>query len=202
MAAERWFIARNKTKVGPFSASDLKQLARHGVLQSGEHVWLEGADKWIEAGSLPGLFPQTNEKKYWVAVAGQTRGPFIAAQIRAGLNAHQFNLDNQACAVDARQWMKLSQFEEFRNFRLETVPLTPSRAQVMVSSLEFDEAALHLAGKSGDATARLISTLLDIKRNCAGNPALVQNLEATIAALRAHREERENLIPAPPRPNS
>src|SRR4051794_11862377 len=113
MAAERWFIARNKTKVGPFSAGDLKQLARHGVLQNSEHVWLEGAGKWVEAGSLPGLFPKADEKKYWVAVAGQTRGPFIAAQIRAGLNAHQFTLENQACAVDARQWMKLGQFEEF-----------------------------------------------------------------------------------------
>lgn len=202
MAAERWFIARDKIKVGPFSAGDLKQLARVGVLRTDEHVWLEGAGKWVEAGSLPGLFPNAEEARYWVVVGGQTRGPFVAAQIRAGLNAHQFTLETQACAVDNRQWVKLGQLDEFRDFRWETLPLTPSRAQLMVSALEFDEAALHLAGKSGDATAKLISTLLDIKRNCASNPALAQSLEATVAALRARRGELENIIPVPPRPTT
>src|SRR5262245_33246082 len=86
MAAERWFIARNKTKLGPFSAGDLKQLARHGVLRPEEHVWMEGAGKWMESGTLPGLFPRAGEKKYWLALAGQSRGPFVADQIQAGLN--------------------------------------------------------------------------------------------------------------------
>jgi hypothetical protein len=202
MASERWFIARNKEKVGPFSASDLKQLARHGVLRTDEHVWLQGAGKWIEAGSLPGLFPQAGEKKYWVSLAGQARGPFVAAQVRAGLNAHQFGLETQACADDVRQWMPLGRLPEFSDFKFETVALTPSRAQVMVSALEFDEAAIHLAGKSGDATAKLISTLLDMKRNCANNPGLVESLEATVAILRARREENEHLIPPAPRPAS
>jgi GYF domain 2 len=202
MATERWFIARNKQKVGPFSAGDLKQLVRHGVLQPDEHVWLEGAGKWVEASSVPGLFRQAGEKSYWVALAGQTRGPFVAAQIRAGLNSHQFSLETQACADDVRQWMPLGQLPEFRDFKFETQPLTPSRAQLLVSALEFEEAALHLAGKSGDATAKLISTLLDMKRSCAANPGLVECLEATIAVLRARRDERETLLPEAPKPST
>jgi len=201
MTIERWFIARNKEKVGPFSAGDLKQLARDGLLQPDEHVWLEGASKWVAAGGVPGLFPRAGEKTFWVAVKGRTRGPFVAAQIRAGLNSHQFALETKACADDARVWMPLSQLPEFQDFKFDTLPLTPSHAQLLVSTLEFEEASLHLAGKNGDATARLLSTLMDLKRKYASNPVLVESLEATIAVLRARRETREKPIPEPPRPS-
>src|SRR5262245_39378505 len=103
MAAERWFIARNKTKLGPFSAGDLKQLARHGVLRPEEAWGRGGAGKGMEPGPLPGFSPRAGEKKYWLALAAQSRGPFVADQIRAGLNAPQFPLEPQACADDARQ---------------------------------------------------------------------------------------------------
>jgi hypothetical protein len=189
MAAARWFIARDKVKVGPFSAADLKQLASFGLVQPGDHVWLDGATKWVLASSVPGLFPGAAVKKFWLVHAGQTHGPFVPDQIRAGLNAHQFTLTTQACADSDRQWMPLGHHAEFRDFKLETVALSPSYARLLVGSLEFDEATLHLAGKSGDALAKLISTLMDIKRTYAANAALVENVDATIAVLRAKREE-------------
>lgn len=187
--AARWFIARNKEKVGPFSAHDLKQLARHGILLASEHIWLEGASKWVRANSVPGLFPPAGEKKFWLMVADQTRGPFVADQVRAGLNSQQFTLQTKARADDSRQWLPLGQLPEFRDFKLDAVPPTPSQARLFIGSLEFEEAALHLAGRNGDDLAKLISSLMDMKRNYANNPALIDSLEATIVTLRAKREE-------------
>ena len=187
--AVRWFIARNKEKVGPFSARDLKYLAQFGLLQPDEHVWVDGAVKWVEARNVPGLFQPLSGKKFWVQAAGQTQGPFVADQVIAGLNAHQFTLETPACTDEDRQWMPLGQIAAFRSFKFETVPMSPSRARLFVGSLELEEAAMHLAGKAGDELAKLIATLMELKRNYANNPALVENLETTIAALRAKREE-------------
>lgn len=185
MAALRWFIARNKEKVGPFTAWDLRQLAGYGLLKPGEYLWAEGAAKWVEAASVPGLFPASGQKKYWLALAGQTRGPYVPDQIRAGLTTRRFTFDTQACAEGAGAWLPLGQIDEFKDF--VPTPVSPSRAQLLTGSLEMEEAEIHLAGKSGDALARLISTLMDLKRNYAHNPKLVESLDASIAALQARR---------------
>ena len=84
MAAPRWFIARNKDKVGPFAPLDLKQLATFGLLKADEFVLAEGTSKWVEARSVPWLFPAAS-KKYFLNLLGQTRGPYMADQIRAAL---------------------------------------------------------------------------------------------------------------------
>jgi hypothetical protein len=187
MAALRWYIARNKEKVGPFSAGNLRQLAGYGLLKPGEYLWAEGAAKWVEAASVPGLFPAAGQKKYWLAVAGQTRGPYFPDQIRAGLTTRQFNFDTKVCADGTSQWLPLGQIDEFKGY--VPAPVSPSRAQLLTGSLEMEEAELHLAGKSGDALAKLISTLMDLKRNYAHNPNLVNSLESTIQTLQARREE-------------
>jgi hypothetical protein len=196
MAALRWYIARNKVRVGPFSAWDLRQLAGYGLLRPGEFLLAEGAAKWVEAASVPGLFPAAGQKKYWLAVAGQRRGPFFPDQIRAGLTTRQFTFETMACAEGAKQWLPLGQIDEFKNF--VPAPVSPSRAQLLTGSLELEEAEIHLAGKSGDALARLISTLMDLKRNYAHNPTLVESLEATIQALQNRREEALASSPSGP----
>lgn len=194
MAALRWYIARNKEKVGPFSAGNLRQLAGYGLLKPGEYLWAEGAAKWVEAASVPGLFPAAGQKKYWLTLAGQTRGPYFPDQIRAGLTTRQFNFETQACVDGSNQWLPLGQIDEFKGY--VPTPVSPSRAQLLTGSLEMEEAELHLAGKSGDALAKLISTLMDLKRNYAHNPILVESLEATIQALQARRDEA--LAASPP----
>ena len=92
MAAARWFIARNKEKVGPFSAGDMQQLARYGLLQPEEHVLVDGATKWVPASSVPGLFRAVADKKYWLQLEGQTRGPFVADQVRAAFESQGYRL--------------------------------------------------------------------------------------------------------------
>lgn len=196
MAALRWYIARNKEKVGPFSAIDLRQLASYGLLKSGEYLWAEGAAKWVEAASVPGLFPAAGQKKYWLAVAGQRRGPYFADQIRAGLTTRQFNLETMSCAEGASQWQPLGQIDEFKDF--VPAPVSPSRAQLLTGSLEMEEAEIHLAGKGGDLLAKLISTLMDLRRNYAHNPTLVEGLDSTIQALQTRREESLATASAPP----
>jgi hypothetical protein len=188
MAALRWYIARNKEKVGPFAAGDLRQLAGYGLLKPSEYLWAEGAAKWVEAGSVPGLFPAAGQKKYWLTVAGQTRGPYFPDQIRAGLTTRHFNFETKARTEGGEQWLPLGQIDEFKNF--VPAPVSPSRAQLLTGSLELEEAEIHLAGKSGDPLAKLISTLMDLKRGYAHNPTLVDSLESTIAALQTRREER------------
>jgi hypothetical protein len=198
MSAPRWYIARNKVKVGPFSGSDIKQLAACGLLKPAEYIWPEGAKKWVEAGSVPGLFPRQGQKRFWVHVGGLTRGPFVADQVRAGLNARQFNLDVQTWTDDATQWQPLRQLAEFHDFT-PTAVVSPSRAQLLLGSLDLEEAALHLAGKSGDADAKLLSTLMDLRRTYAHNASLVETLDTTIGVLQAARKEKSaETLPAPP----
>jgi uncharacterized protein DUF4339 len=187
MAALRWYIARNKEKVGPFSAGDLRQLASYGLLKPGEYLWAEGAAKWVEAASVPGLFPAAGQKKYWLALAGQKRGPYFPDQIRAGLTTRQFTFDTMACAEGESKWSSLGDFQEFQGF--VPAPVSPSRAQLLTGSLEMEEAEIHLAGKAGDSLAKLISTLMDLKRNYSHNPQLVESLETSIASLQARRDE-------------
>ena len=45
-----------------------------------------------------------------------------------------------------------------------------------------------MAGKTGDSIARLMSTLIDLKRVHAENPAVVDTLEKSIQILRSRRE--------------
>jgi hypothetical protein len=162
-------------------------LASCGVLKPGELVWAEGAAKWVEASMVPGLFPAPGQSKYWLAIDGKTRGPYVLDQIRAALATRQLTLDTLACADGAREWQPLGQHDEFRNF----VPgaVTPSAAKLFASTLDIEEATLHLAGKSGDALAKLIGTLMELKRNYANNPGLVANLNTTIEVLQNKRDK-------------
>lgn len=57
MLPDKWFIARNKRKQGPFAWEDLKKLALDGKIHAGDMVLQEGVKKWNEATSIPGLIP-------------------------------------------------------------------------------------------------------------------------------------------------
>src|SRR5262249_37838662 len=54
--AESWHVAKGKTKLGPFSREQLKQLAGTGELARRDMVLLAGSGKWVAAISLDGLF--------------------------------------------------------------------------------------------------------------------------------------------------
>jgi GYF domain 2 len=188
MAAVHWYVARNGHKVGPFSAAELRQLAAFQLLQRGEMLWTEGLTRWVEASSLAWLFPAGGQKRYWLHIGGKTRGPYAAEQIRAALAARQITLDTQACPEDAKTWTPLRQVSEFRAYNPPS-SVSASQARLLAGSLDADEAELYLASKGGDALARLITTLLDLKKAHASNPTLAESLDKSIEVLRARRAE-------------
>lgn len=53
---ERWFLARGKTRQGPFSREELRRLALNGELQRTDMVLREGTPRWSPAGDIDGLF--------------------------------------------------------------------------------------------------------------------------------------------------
>lgn len=55
MTAE-WYYAKNKQKVGPITAAQLKQLVANGEITRTDMVWKDGMAKWTPAGQVTGLF--------------------------------------------------------------------------------------------------------------------------------------------------
>jgi hypothetical protein len=196
-----WYIARNKQKFGPFSTHQLQQLAILGLVKSTEHVLAEGASKWVPVTSIEGFFPPPpSEKRYWLSLHGKTQGPHAAEQIRVGLACRRLVPEILACPEGSQQWVPLGMMAEFQAF----VPPTPrdSHAQLGLGSSHLDlseeEADLHLAGKKGDMIARLISTLLDLRRKYKDNPSMVEIIEKNIEDLKAIRARGLSEIgPAP-----
>jgi hypothetical protein len=188
----QWYIAHGGNRIGPFSAAELKLLATSGLLKPADAVWTEGLKDWVEASRFAALFPTTNQQRYWLTLAGKTRGPFPADRIRAALTARQIAADTPACLEGSTDWVPLGQLADFRAAAASPLPPASgagaSQAKLLTGTLDAEEAALYLAGKSGDATARLISTLISLKKAYASNPALVDSLEKSIQVLKARRE--------------
>jgi GYF domain 2 len=67
---DRWYVARGKVKKGPFSIAQLHSLAGRGVLRSTDMLLSQGAQKWVEAREVAGLF----------AAAPKGAGQTIAAE--------------------------------------------------------------------------------------------------------------------------
>jgi uncharacterized protein DUF4339 len=55
--SQRWYYARGKSKHGPVSAKELKQLAESGKLQPTDLVWRTDMPDWRKASTIKGLFP-------------------------------------------------------------------------------------------------------------------------------------------------
>jgi hypothetical protein len=185
-----WYIARNKQKFGPFSTNQLQQLAILGLVKSSDHVLAEGASKWVAVTSIEGIFPaEKDAKKYWLSVDGKAQGPHAAEQIRLGLACRRLAPETLACAEGSQQWTPLHNVAEFVAF----VPLSQrdSHAHLGLGSSHLDlteeEAELHLAGKKGDMIARLISTLLDMKRKYSTNPSMVEIIDKNVEDLKGMR---------------
>jgi hypothetical protein len=57
MDTAQGFVARNRTRQGPYSSTALRQKAVAGTLQPDDMVLACGATKWQLASTVPGLFP-------------------------------------------------------------------------------------------------------------------------------------------------
>src|SRR5947209_8201442 len=54
--ADSWYVAKGKTKLGPFSREQLKGLAQSGQLQPTDMVLPTGSPKWMPASAVAGVF--------------------------------------------------------------------------------------------------------------------------------------------------
>jgi hypothetical protein len=52
-----WYLARDNQRYGPYLMAQLKKMTEAGQIQPNVLVWKEGMPNWVEAGSLPELFP-------------------------------------------------------------------------------------------------------------------------------------------------
>lgn len=57
----QWYYSRQGQRVGPVTASQLRDLAAAGTLASTDLVWKDGLKEWIEARRVMGLFPQGDD---------------------------------------------------------------------------------------------------------------------------------------------
>jgi RsiW-degrading membrane proteinase PrsW (M82 family) len=55
--ASQWYYRKGEEKVGPISASQLKQLADSGSLSPSDFIWKDGLKEWVPARFVNGLFP-------------------------------------------------------------------------------------------------------------------------------------------------
>jgi hypothetical protein len=187
-----WYIARNKQKFGPFTTHQLQQLGVLGLLKSTEFVLEEGATAWVAVASVPGVFPAPETtRKYWLSLGGKPQGPHAAEQIRVALMRRLVTPETLACPEGDRQWTPLGQLAEFR--AAAPPPTRSSQARLGLGSSHVDlneeEAELHLAGKRGDEIARLISTLLDLRRKYADNISLLSIIDRNVHDLKAMRQK-------------
>jgi hypothetical protein len=198
-----WYIARNKIKFGPFSTNQLHQLAVLGLVKPGEFVLAEGARKWVEVASVDGVLPAAEvRKRYWLSIANKAQGPHAAEQVQVALAQGRIPPDTLACPEDARQWTPLKEMPAFKSF----VPAAPRDSHARLgpgsSSLDLsaEEAEIHMAGKKGDVIARLISTLLDMKRRYHQNLSMVEIITKNVQDLKAIRARKlpEFGVPATP----
>jgi len=55
----RWFLIKDKQKLGPYAAAEMRRLAVAGQLQPADMVLREGEQRWVEARVVKGLLPAT-----------------------------------------------------------------------------------------------------------------------------------------------
>src|SRR5262249_41243034 len=72
----KWFLARDKKKLGPYSKDQLKKLASAGHVQRTDRVQQEGETGWAAAHKVPGLAEALSQPVDTLAAAqGAAPGP-------------------------------------------------------------------------------------------------------------------------------
>jgi uncharacterized RDD family membrane protein YckC len=54
--ADEWYVGRNGQRSGPFSGSQVRQMAARGELGPADMLWKEGMADWAAAATISGLF--------------------------------------------------------------------------------------------------------------------------------------------------
>ena len=99
-----WYYAKNGQQFGPISPTELKKLAKEGVLSPDDLVFQIGGTKWVEASSVKGLFPPTGSKPTTPVHATPTPEPVsVPAPTPTPAPADDFDLSPGPGKVTDRQ---------------------------------------------------------------------------------------------------
>lgn len=54
--ADRWYVGKNGNRTGPFTSSQVREMAATGALVPGDMLWKEGMSNWVQASTVRELF--------------------------------------------------------------------------------------------------------------------------------------------------
>jgi hypothetical protein len=193
--ASNWFIAYKGQKIGPFTLYQVRQLAAFHLVLPTDHVLEEGAARWVPAASLTWLNFAPVHQNFYVYASGHAHGPYDAEQIRAALMAGKIPPETLVCPqLEKEQWCQVQFLPEFQSSLPTMLDMPRKTGKRGVKSLSKEEAELHLAGKRGDSLARLISSLLEMRRTHVGNENLLEIIDKNIQALKEKRAQGSVLV--------
>lgn len=69
----RWYQARNRQRVGPYTLEELRGLVASGVLQPSDMVLPEGGQNWVASSTIQGLYPSVPSVPEPVAIMSRDR---------------------------------------------------------------------------------------------------------------------------------
>src|SRR5207244_2303976 len=149
--ATRWFYARDRSKVGPLSLAELREMLSRGELQPTDMVLAEGQQRWSAVREVPGLVS--------APVGQETVGEPAAPEATQAWAEAQARFLAEAEAVARLQHPHIVQIHEIGQWRPEG-----SSATLPFFSLEFVEGGSldrHLAGTPQPPrdAARFVETL-------------------------------------------
>jgi hypothetical protein len=99
---------------GPYGAAELTALVRDGRFTRTTFVWKEGMAGWAEASTvaeISDVFP-VQESSYYVALNGQTTGPFPVSQLRQQAQAGTFSKTSNVWKEGMAGWATAGTVEE------------------------------------------------------------------------------------------
>lgn len=124
---ERFFIARGKEKLGPFTIDQMKALVVVRSVQASDWVLKEGAKQWIPASSvhelafptppaaIPVVPPPLPTARWYYAKEGKTLGPISTEEVRQLLRKGQLLPNDFLCKEGAQTWVTVSSVKELHS---------------------------------------------------------------------------------------
>lgn len=74
--ADTWYVGIKGQRSGPFTSSQVRQMAARGELGPGDMLWREGMSDWVAASTVRGLFSEP------VSASPQPDNPYAAPEAR------------------------------------------------------------------------------------------------------------------------
>jgi GYF domain 2 len=126
-AEKAWWYSKGERRFGPYSATELREIAASGHIAPSDLLWKDGLPNWLPASSFKGLLPpppaavvppplpvQPPGAKWWYADNNRIIGPVSQSDLLQRLDANLINLDTLIWQPNWTEWRKLSDSDEIR----------------------------------------------------------------------------------------